>query len=99
MQGMRIEEVPSNEAKARLFKTARLAPATINHILLSQEIAQSTARDKYDWQSLSEKCFSVEFQSMRQNTYTQRMEPVFNLREADGTFFGYYYESALHLCL
>lgn len=92
--------IPSGEEKARRFRTAMLKQSTIDHLLLNQEMAQSSfSSEKHTQESLSAKCFSAAFLEMRLNTEHDHNEPIFALREPNGTFFGYFYESALHLCL
>lgn len=91
--------VPSTETKARLFKTARFTQKSIDEILAHQVMGQSTVRVKHSQQSLSDMCFSVTFKGMTRNAQLDCVEPWFHLYESDGTFFGYFFESALHLCL
>lgn len=91
--------IPSNETKARLFKTARFTQKSIDEILAHQVMAQCTVRVKHSQQSLSDMCFSVTFKGMTRNAQLDCVEPWFHLSEPDGTFFGYFFESALHLCL
>lgn len=97
--GLDVNAIPSSEAKAKLYKTARLASHTITAMIRNQENAQYRTRLKYDQQSLSTKCFGAQFQRLQLNIATGRMEPVFNLRESDGSFFGYLFEKDLLLCL
>lgn len=92
--------IASSEEKARLCRTAMLTQTTIDHILLNQELAQSVfPAEKHTQETLSGECFSAEFLGMRLNKQKDVHEPVFTLREPDGTFFGYFYESALDLIM
>lgn len=90
---------PSSEIKSRLFKTACLTQETINKILKDRQQAQSRRAPRHDVKELAGMCFSVEFVRMELNAKLQQTEAIFVLREPDNTFFGYFYESALNLCL
>lgn len=90
---------PSSERKARLFKTCCLTPHVICNLIREQTSAGYKSRPKLDPQTLLKKCFGVEFLQMHFNVTNKQSEAVFNIRDPDGTFFGYFFESDLILSL
>ena len=91
--------IPSSEEQARRFNSAMLKQSTIDQILTSQETQGCIQSQRHTQQSLSDKCFSAAFLTMQQSSQMNCSEPIFTLRQLNGSFFGYFSESALHLCM